>query len=92
VTVAAPTAVELAGRRNRLQIADYALVAQAVPPAFFRTAMRQQAAEKVLRDRREKFATQLDALYALAEPWGYIFLPPIFALSGTRKTFSAAWI
>jgi hypothetical protein len=46
-----------------------------------------QAAEKVLRARREKFATQLDALYAIAEPWAYILLLPIFAFWGIRRLF-----
>jgi hypothetical protein len=34
-----------------------------------------------------KSTTQLDALYAFAEPWGYIFLPPIFALLEGPKDF-----
>ncbi len=46
--------------------------------------------KKSLSIPNAKSSTRLDALYAIAEPWGYISLPPDFAISRARKTFSAA--
>jgi hypothetical protein len=44
--------------------------------------------EKSLRQTpNTKSSTQIDALYAIAEPRGYILLPPDFAISRARKTF-----
>jgi hypothetical protein len=52
--------------------------------------MHDRLRKKSLSIPNAKSSTRLDALYAIAEPSGYISLPPDFAISRARKTFSAA--